>query len=118
MTRSTIPCAMTSSYVRRRVRAALYAGITTTTFCPFNIEVVEYAFMPKVATWMIIFHDPHCVEYSAPGHPERPERIRRRVPLLKDRHPNWEWREPRAAGGQELLRGRSGGPLQPGASAT
>jgi acetoin utilization deacetylase AcuC-like enzyme len=56
---------------------------------------------------MIIFHDPHCVEYSAPGHPERPARITRTVPLLKDRHPKWEWREPRPANDQELLRAHS-----------
>src|SRR6266576_3049850 len=24
---------------------------------------------------MVIFHDPRCVEYSTPGHPERPARI-------------------------------------------
>jgi acetoin utilization deacetylase AcuC-like enzyme len=56
---------------------------------------------------MIIFHDPHCVEYSSPGHPERPERIIRTVPLLKDRHPTWQWREPRAATSDELLRAHS-----------
>jgi len=56
---------------------------------------------------MIIFHDPHCVEYSAPGHPERPERIIRTVPLLKDRHPTWQWREPRSATNDELLRAHS-----------
>jgi len=56
---------------------------------------------------MIIFHDPHCVEYSSPGHPERPERIVRTAPLLKDRHPTWEWREPRAATNEELLRAHS-----------
>src|SRR5437588_8417353 len=56
---------------------------------------------------MIIFHDPHCVEYSAAGHPERPERIIRTVPLLKDRHPTWQWREPRAATNDELLRAHS-----------
>lgn len=60
--------------------------------------------MPEVATSMIIFHDPHCVEYWAAGHPERPERIARTVPLLKDRHPTWQWREPRAATDDELLR--------------
>jgi len=53
---------------------------------------------------MIIFHDPHCLDYSAPGHPERPERIARTVPLLKVRHPNWQWRVPRAATNEELLR--------------
>ena len=61
---------------------------------------------------MIIFHDPHCVEYSAPGHPERPARITRTVPLLKDRHPAWQWREPRAASDEELLRSHSREHLQ------
>jgi acetoin utilization deacetylase AcuC-like enzyme len=56
---------------------------------------------------MIIFHDPRCIEYSAPGHPERPERIAGTVPLLKDRHPTWEWRGPRAAKQEELLRAHS-----------
>ena len=56
---------------------------------------------------MIIFHDRKCVEYSAPGHPERPARITRTVPLLKDRHPTWQWRAPRAATDDELLRAHS-----------
>src|SRR5437762_10823406 len=83
-----------------------------------TFEVVEYAHERHLATLMIIFHDPHCVEYSAPGHPERPERITRTVPLLKDRHPTWEWREPRAASEQELLRGHSGEHLRHVANAT
>jgi len=53
---------------------------------------------------MIILHDPRCVEYSTPGHPERPARITRTVPLLKDRHRDWQWREPRPATDEELLR--------------
>jgi acetoin utilization deacetylase AcuC-like enzyme len=52
---------------------------------------------------MLLFHDPHCVEYSTSGHPERPQRIVRTVPLLKDRHPAWLWREPRAATNDQLL---------------
>jgi len=56
---------------------------------------------------MIIFHDPHCAEYSAPGYPERPERITRTVTVLKDQYRNWEWREPRAATDEELLRAHS-----------
>ena len=56
---------------------------------------------------MIIFHDPHCIEYSAPGHPERPARITRSVPLLNERHPKWTWREPRSATDDELLRAHS-----------
>src|SRR5437879_13868080 len=56
---------------------------------------------------MIIFHDPDCVEYSSPGHPERPERIVQTVPILKDRHLPWPWREPRAATIDALLRAHS-----------
>ena len=56
---------------------------------------------------MTIFYDPRCVEYSTPGHPERPERIARTAPLLKDRHPQWKWQRPRAATDEELLRGHS-----------
>ena len=52
---------------------------------------------------MTIFHDPCCLEYSTPGHPERPERIARTVPLLKDRHPDWKWQQPHAATDDELL---------------
>jgi acetoin utilization deacetylase AcuC-like enzyme len=54
-----------------------------------------------------IFHDRRCTEYGRPGHPERPERIVGTVPLLKSRHGNWQWREPRAASDQELLRAHS-----------
>lgn len=53
---------------------------------------------------MIIFHDPRCTEYSQPGHPERPDRIRRSVPVLESRHPAWEWRAPVKATDEMLLR--------------
>jgi acetoin utilization deacetylase AcuC-like enzyme len=53
---------------------------------------------------VIIFHDPRCIEYSSPGHPERPERITRTVPFLKSRHEDWEWREPQPAGEAAILR--------------
>jgi acetoin utilization deacetylase AcuC-like enzyme len=56
---------------------------------------------------MVIFYDAHCLEYSSPGHPERPERIAATVPLLKNRHPDWEWREPAAADEIRLLRAHS-----------
>lgn len=53
---------------------------------------------------MIIFHDARCLEYSSPGHPERPERIASTAPLLRDRHPDWKWREPIAPDEIKLLR--------------
>ena len=56
---------------------------------------------------MIIFHDARCLEYSTPGHPERPTRIAHTAPLLKDRHPDWEWREPIAASKSALHRAHS-----------
>ena len=56
---------------------------------------------------MIIIHDPSCAEYSRPGHPERPERILRSAPLLKQRHSDWEWRKPNVATEEMLLRAHS-----------
>jgi acetoin utilization deacetylase AcuC-like enzyme len=56
---------------------------------------------------MMIFYDPRCLQYFSPGHPERPERIRRTAPLLKDRHSEWEWQRPCAATDDELLRAHS-----------
>jgi acetoin utilization deacetylase AcuC-like enzyme len=56
---------------------------------------------------MTIFYDPRCLEYSSSGHPERPDRIARTAPVLKDRHPDWEWRKPTAATDVQLLRAHS-----------
>jgi acetoin utilization deacetylase AcuC-like enzyme len=56
---------------------------------------------------MTIFYDQSCLEYSRLGHPERPERIARTAPLLKDRHPEWRWQRPRAATDDKLLRAHS-----------
>src|SRR5438876_9515904 len=56
---------------------------------------------------MIIFHDESCLAYSAPAHPERPARITRSVPLLKERHPDWEWRIPKPASEAALVRAHS-----------
>jgi acetoin utilization deacetylase AcuC-like enzyme len=56
---------------------------------------------------MVILYSPHCLKYAALGHPERPERIARTAPLLKNRHPDWEWRQPGAAPESPLLRAHS-----------
>jgi acetoin utilization deacetylase AcuC-like enzyme len=61
---------------------------------------------------MIIFHDARCVEYSTPGHPERPERIQSTAPVLRKRHPNWHWHFPVAATKQALLRAHSSDHIQ------
>jgi len=70
---------------------------------PLSYEIENLRFLPSVT----IFHDPRCIEYSTPGHPERPARIIRTVPLLKDRHPEWTWREPQLVDGATLLRAHS-----------
>src|SRR6266478_5547291 len=69
--------------------------------------VVEYAPDCYLATLMTIFYDPSCLEYSKPGHPERPERIAGTAPFLKDRHAKWKWQRPCAATDNELLRAHS-----------
>jgi acetoin utilization deacetylase AcuC-like enzyme len=51
---------------------------------------------------MIIYHDARCVEYSTPGHPERPQRIVSTAPLLRKRHPEWQWPFPIAASVESL----------------
>ena len=56
---------------------------------------------------MTIFYDPNCLEYSSPGHPERPERIACTAPLLKERHPDWKWQQPHATTDDELLHAHS-----------
>ena len=56
---------------------------------------------------MIIFYDPRCADYTQPGHPERPDRIRKTVPLLESRYPRAEWRQPEAATEELLLRAHS-----------
>jgi acetoin utilization deacetylase AcuC-like enzyme len=69
--------------------------------------VVEYVLDDELASSMTIFYDPACLEYSSPGHPERPERIARSAPLLEERHPDWKWRKPAAATDTQLLRAHS-----------
>jgi acetoin utilization deacetylase AcuC-like enzyme len=54
-----------------------------------------------------IFFDPRCTEYGRPGHPERPERIRRTASFLKKKHPDWIWIKPASASREELLRAHS-----------
>ena len=56
---------------------------------------------------MTIFYDPSCLEYSRPGHPERPERIASTALLLKERHADWKWRQPAIATNEQLLRAHS-----------
>src|SRR5260370_8882772 len=69
--------------------------------------VAEYEPDRYLATLMIICYDPSCVEYSKPGHPDRPERIARTAPVLKNRHAEWEWQRPRATTDDELMRAHS-----------
>jgi acetoin utilization deacetylase AcuC-like enzyme len=56
---------------------------------------------------VLIYYDQRCLEYSRPGHPERPQRIAATAPLLQERHPQWEWRLPAPATDEMLLRAHS-----------
>jgi acetoin utilization deacetylase AcuC-like enzyme len=53
---------------------------------------------------MILFHDPRCVDYGTPGHPERPERIARTTLPLRSAHPGWAWQVPAGPVPDEVLR--------------
>ncbi|MBV9008521.1 MAG: histone deacetylase [Verrucomicrobia bacterium] len=52
---------------------------------------------------MHVFHDARCAEYGRAGHPDRPERILRTVPLLKEKHQGWKWTHPEATTRDQLL---------------
>jgi acetoin utilization deacetylase AcuC-like enzyme len=51
---------------------------------------------------MVIYYSPRCLDYAAPGHPERPARIRETVARLRSQ--NHDWREPIACTDEQLLR--------------
>ena len=67
---------------------------------------------------MIIFYDASCLDYSAPGHPERPARVARSVPLLKERHAGWQWRIPAPTAEAAVLRAHSRDHLEKISNAT
>ncbi len=46
---------------------------------------------------MVIFHDPACADYGSSMRPEQPARVVRSAEHLRQAHPAWEWRVPRAA---------------------
>ena len=47
---------------------------------------------------MVVFYDPACAEYAAPGHPDAPFRVLRTAELLREKHPDWMIDE----GGQQV----------------
>lgn len=61
---------------------------------------------------MVIYHDARCAEYSTPGHPERPQRILSAAPLLRKRHPEWQWPFPVAAAVEALQQGHTPGHIE------
>jgi acetoin utilization deacetylase AcuC-like enzyme len=50
---------------------------------------------------MILVYSPRCLDYAAPGHPERPERVRSAVSLL--RRGKHEWIEPEPCSDDDIL---------------
>jgi acetoin utilization deacetylase AcuC-like enzyme len=56
---------------------------------------------------MILYYDARATEYGAAYHPERPARLLGTEKLLRELHPDWEWRTPRIASDDEILRAHS-----------
>jgi len=56
---------------------------------------------------VIIIHDPRCIEYSAEGHPECPNRVAQTAEHLRREHPDWEWQAPVTAPEAAILRAHS-----------
>src|SRR5205823_7667338 len=112
-----MPCFCTKCFgSARRLRIAFNwatrkSGARTRTHSKSFAKRRQFCFIrssdPLLLVEMTIFYDPSCLEYSSPSHPERPERIARTAPLLKDRHPDWEWGKPAAATDAQLLRAHS-----------
>ncbi len=46
---------------------------------------------------MLLFHDARCTAYGTADRPERPARLARTVPHLRNAHPDWTWIESPAA---------------------
>ena len=56
---------------------------------------------------MILLHDPESAGYQTVGHPERPARVMESATYLRSKYPDWEWRLPNDATGEQLLRAHS-----------
>jgi acetoin utilization deacetylase AcuC-like enzyme len=50
-----------------------------------------------VSITMLIVHDSRCTAYGSYLRPEQPARLLDTAPFLRERHPDWIWREPAAA---------------------
>jgi acetoin utilization deacetylase AcuC-like enzyme len=50
---------------------------------------------------MLILHDPRCAAYGSSMRPEQPARVIRSAAHLRAAHPDWRWREPEAADGDD-----------------
>ncbi len=53
---------------------------------------------------MKLFYDSRCTEYGSSMRPEQPARLRRTVPYLRERHPDWIWGESRPADDGVIMR--------------
>jgi acetoin utilization deacetylase AcuC-like enzyme len=52
---------------------------------------------------MIILHDPQCADFGSALRPEQPRRATLSATLLRQAHPEWEWRIPAIASEESLL---------------
>ena len=61
---------------------------------------------------MKLYTDLRCLDYQSPGHPERPDRIRATMELIRERHAEWEWPRVEPAPIDAILRVHSQAHLQ------
>lgn len=52
---------------------------------------------------MLILHDPRCADYGSSMRPEQPSRVTRSAAHLRSAHPDWKWRVPVMAAGDDVL---------------
>jgi acetoin utilization deacetylase AcuC-like enzyme len=69
---------------------------------PFMDKILRFTML--WVTIMLVAHDPLCAEYGSTARPEQPDRIARTVPVLRERHSDWEWQRPAEAVPDDTLR--------------
>ncbi len=52
---------------------------------------------------MLLLHDPRCAEYGTSMRPEQPARVTLSAAHLRTAHPDWKWRVPTFAVGDDVL---------------
>ncbi len=87
---------------RRLVRRQVGSPIGST-HCVGRRRELEQTTWPRQCGNMLLLTNERCLEYAAPGHPERPERVRATVAALRRQFPDWRWSAEFAPAAAETL---------------